>query len=132
MSKPLVLILDEKIKGDILYENETGIKGDVPLNLNPTNYKKLEVELKSDILGNNDIRLQTTTIIKPKKNVIYELPLIIGNGDGQLMRISVLGFSFTEATMKLERSNILQIYTKVIQAQEEENSIYVTRVIGYK
>lgn len=132
MSKPRIVILEEKINGDILYESETGIKGDVPLNFNPTNYKRLEVELKSDVLGESDIRLQATTIIKPKKNVVYELPLIIGSSGGQLMRISVLGFSFTDTSMELKNSNVLQIYTKVIQAQSEENNVSVTRVIGYK
>lgn len=133
MSEPKLLELESKLKGEVLYENDNNTTfGDVSLNGNPTEYDRLCIELKSTVLGDNDLRYTSVIIEKPEIGKIYQLTFVLGTQEGRLIRISVLGYSVIEDKLNLEYTNVVQIFDKTVQAQNQESKVYITKVVGYK
>ena len=119
MSKPLNLILKEKVIGDVLFENKEGTLGNITLSNTIANYERIEIEYKTK---DGSLNVKTVNINK-KQNAITGLI------DGYMTWIKI-------RTIEIEGKNLINLqsfqYEFTTNAIENDDKIAITKVIGYK
>ncbi len=121
MSKPLNLVLKEKIIGDILYEDEEGTTGEVTLNKDITNYKELEIYAK---YGTRYICEKMPTVEGAR--IVLEIVQRTGTG--------IVYLRFSECTLqsnKITRLNFSELLAGNT-TYEDTDIISIYKVVGYK
>lgn len=127
-------ILNEKINGTILYENETGTSSNITLSDNIDNYSEYEIKYK----GTNEEpyatgRLSTKNISRIHLNAMF-LGAQTAGATGAL-RISNARVAISENTLTFVSS---RYYEKPYNSgatggiYEDTNNIKITEIIGYK
>ena len=121
--------VETKRAGKVLYSNTSGTTGEITLIENISNYRFLEVYGFENTTNAN---LYTKYDISSGKNLNLNSLNVIENGN--LMRFISTNYSVSSNTITPISSNsgIVHIFNRVINAQQQENAVLVTKVIGYK
>lgn len=137
MSKPLILELKEaieKLKGEVLYENETGTTGDITLSESAADFTYLEIFYKRySTAGEYGTPTKNVKINDP--NGKYAALDMNYNGGGILQMSGEL-IKIQEKSLNRYNSNTLMVGItapggSITQAQLD-NHYLITKVVGYK
>ena len=112
----------------ILYENSSGTTNNITLSDDSSNYEYLEVYAyetttnsslytKYDVSAGKDLNLNTN----------------ISSQNGNLMRYISTNYSVSGTSIiPSANSGIVNIFDKTINAQQQENAILITKVVGWR
>lgn len=118
----------QNLIADILYSNSSGTTGNITLSSSVSNYSYLEIfgyetttnstiYSKYDLSSGKDLNLNTLT----------------SSQSGNLMRYVSTNYSVSGTSINPNtNSGIVNIFDKTINAQQQENAIYITKILGYK
>lgn len=121
--------VDDKRAGTVLYSNASGTTGEITLLENISNYRFLEVY---GFENTTNSQLYTKYDVSSGKNINLNSLNVIENGN--LMRFISTDYSVSSNTITpiSGNSGIVHIFNRVINAQQQENAVLVTKIIGYK
>lgn len=124
MSKPLILELKEK-DGTTLYENKTGMTGDIALSEKLSNYKYIKVFWK---VGNNNRGEEVSVALN--KNINLSLIDFI---DGKIwLHTKTMIMEDTKLTVKRYKEYSIADSERWTPYGTSTNSIAIVKVVGYK
>lgn len=112
------------LEGKILYENETGEKGNITLNDSSSNYKYLEIYYKND-----ENEFDMTKVYSPNGRMISLKSLHYYDN---------VVYTFMKTMLINEKSIIKNAtysgggYYGAAMGSTQSDSIYITKIIGYK
>ena len=128
-SVPNTPTVRKKVNGDILYLNQNGSKDVITLSKNKSDYRFLEVYGYEMTTGSC---LYTKYDVESEKYMNLNSINVAENG--ALMRIISTNYVVYDTVIApiLNNAGVVHIFDKIINAQQQENSIYITKVIGHK
>ena len=116
---------------NVLYENETGTTGNVPLNDNIKNYKKISIEYA--ISGGG---MQQQKTIPTNNNAVNTIQIeMFWAGSTDFIDMATKRFTTSERLLTVETSRTTELLIKtsgITVNPDTTNRIIVTKVIGHK
>ncbi len=120
------LVTEETLKGTTLYESETGSKENITLNESSSNYNVLEIEYRYQGIYN-------TTKVSSPNGKIASLSIFFSIAQYNAARTQYKTVKINGSSITNEQYGYMSISeSQTIGGSTHENSIYITKVVGYK
>jgi len=118
--------LSDLLEGTTLYESETGSKENITLNESSSNYNVLEIEYRYQGIYN-------TTKVSSPNGKIASLSIFFSIAQYNAARTQYKTVKINGSSITNEQYGYMSISeSQTIGGSTHENSIYITKVVGYK
>lgn len=123
----------EEEKEVVLFDAPSGYDGDITLNDNSINYKRIKVDAFHNVLG---VNVQLPTYEAPTRTTYHFIGGVVGNtGYGEILLVTK-GYVLENNLFKVNTYNGYNCFKlNVVNSnftQDTEHQVYITKIVGYR